>query len=282
MYLSAFDVGVLSTGALAAACSAQLGVFLVLRRLAMLADALSHAVLPGIVLGFLISGSRGGFGILAASAAAALACAACIQFLQRYAGLRQDLAIGSSFTFFFAVGVILITRFAGQVDLDQDCVLYGELAYAPLDPIVYNGLILGPRSAWILAGLFALTFLVFQVFRNRWVATSFDPDYARSIGIQTNFWHTLFMAIVALTTTLTFESVGAVLIIALLVGPAATALLLTHRLNRVFLYAFIISITEVVAGYGLALATSGNLVGAIGIITGLVYLAVYAVTRKRT
>ena len=281
MYLSAFDVGVLSTGALAAACSAQLGVFLVLRRLAMLADALSHAVLPGIVLGFLMSGSRSGFGILAASAGAALACAASIQFLQRYAGLRQDLAIGSSFTFFFAVGVILITRFAGQVDLDQDCVLYGELAYAPLDPLVVRGLWLGPRSAWVLGGLFVLTYLVFKVFRSRWVATSFDPDYARSVGIQTNLWHTLFMAIVALTTTLTFESVGAVLIIALLVGPAATALLLTHRLSKVFLYAFLISVAEVGAGYGLALATSGNLVGAIGIITGLVYLAVYAVTLKR-
>jgi manganese/zinc/iron transport system permease protein len=246
----------------------------------MLADAFSHAVLPGIVLGFLISGSRGQWEMLAGSALAALACGATIQFLRNRAGLRNDLAIGTSFTFYFALGVILITRFAGQVDLDQDCVLYGELAYAPLEVLKVGGVSVGPRSAWILAGLWLGTWSILHVFKSRWVVTGFDPDFAGTIGIRTGYWHTLFMALVALTTTLTFESVGAVLIIALLVGPPATALLVTNKLNRVFIWSLGIGFVDVALGYVLALFTSGNLVGAIGIITGLMYLAVYVSTRK--
>ena len=280
MGVSAYDVQVVITGALAAACSAQIGVYLVLRRLAMLADALSHAVLPGIVIGFMISGSRTGPAMLTGAALAALACSASIQFLRNKAGLRNDLAIGTSFTFFFALGVILITRYAGQVDLDQDCVLYGELAYAPLEPWKWGATSLGPRSAWILGALFLVTYTILRLFETRWIATSFDPDYAGTIGLRTGLWHTLFMGLVALTTTLTFESVGAVLIIALLVGPPATALLLSRRLSRVFMLSLAIGVAEVCAGYGIALATSGNLVGAIGIVTGVVYLAVYASTRK--
>jgi len=280
MTINSYDAQVVLTGALAAACSAQLGVYLVLRRLAMLADALSHAVLPGIVLGFLISGARSGPAMLVGASVAALACGAGIQFLRNRAGLRNDLAIGTAFTFFFAVGVILITRYAGQVDLDQDCVLYGELAYAPLEPWRIGGMSLGPRSAWTLGVLFVLTFIILRLFESRWIATSFDPDYAGTIGLKTGLWHTAFMALVAITTTLTFESVGAVLIIALLVGPPATALLLSRRLASVFGLSLLIGVAEVCAGYGIALATSGNLVGAIGIVTGVVYLAVYAFARK--
>jgi manganese/zinc/iron transport system permease protein len=246
----------------------------------MLADAFSHAVLPGIVLGYLISGTRNQPEMLVGASLAALACGATIQFLRNKAGLRNDLAIGTSFTFYFALGVILITRYAGQVDLDQDCVLYGELAYAPLEPLYVAGVSLGPRSAWILGGLFALTAIILRIFETRWIATSFDPDFAGTIGIKTHLWHTFFMALVALTTTLTFESVGAVLIIALLVGPPATALLLANQLKRVFVLSLIIGVVDVCAGYALALATSGNLVGAIGIVTGIVYLAVYVFKRK--
>jgi manganese/zinc/iron transport system permease protein len=281
MSISLYDVQVLLTGSLAAACSAQIGVYLVLRRLAMLADAFSHAVLPGIVLGFMLSGTRNQPEMLLGASLAALACGATIQFLRNTAGLRNDLAIGTSFTFYFALGVILITRFAGQVDLDQDCVLYGELAYAPLEPFMAAGVSLGPRSAWILAGLFAAIFIMLRLFETRWIVTSFDPDYAGTIGIATGFWHTLFMAMVAITTTLTFESVGAVLIIALLVGPPATALLISNRIQKVFVLSLIIGVADVCAGYGLALATSGNLVGAIGIVTGVVYLAVYVTKSKK-
>jgi manganese/zinc/iron transport system permease protein len=281
MNVSLYDGQVLLTGFLAAACSAQIGVYLVLRRLAMLADAFSHAVLPGIVLGFLITGTRDQPAMLFGASLAAFACGATIQFLRNKAGLRNDLAIGTSFTFYFALGVILITRYAGQVDLDQDCVLYGELAYAPLDPWRIAGLNVGPRSAWILGGLFVLTFGILRFFESRWIVTSFDPDYAGTIGISTPLWHSAFMALVALTTTLTFESVGAVLIIALFVGPPATALLLSKRLKMVFLLALFIGFVDVAIGYGLALSTSGNLVGAIGIVTGVMYLAVYVLYRQK-
>jgi len=279
-FLTSFDLQVLATGSLAAACSAQMGVYLVLRRLAMLADAFSHAVLPGIVLGFLASGSRSQPEMLLGATLAAIACGGTIQFLRHKARMRNDLAIGTSFTFYFALGVILITRYAGQVDLDQDCVLYGELAYAPLDFLTIGNTNIGPRSAWELGILFLGSSAVLLLFHNRWVATAFDPDFAGTIGIRTSLWHTLFMGLVAITTTLTFESVGAVLIIALLVGPPATALRITNKLTRVFIWSLAIGVADVLLGYILAFGTQGNLVGAIGLVTGLMYLAVYAFTRK--
>jgi manganese/zinc/iron transport system permease protein len=133
----------------------------------------------------------------------------------------------------------------------------------------------------VLGGLWLGIWSILHVFKSRWVVTGFDPDFAGTIGIRTGYWHTFFMGLVALTTTLTFESVGAVLIIALLVGPPATALLISNKLNRVFLWSLLIGLVDVLLGYAVALSTSGNLVGAIGIVIGLMYLAVYVSTRKK-
>src|SRR3990170_8563959 len=149
------DLYIILTAALVSTSCALLGCFLVLRKMAMVGDAISHAVLPGIVLAFLISGSRDSITMLVGAGLIGIVTTFLIEFLHKKAKLQTDASIGVTFTWLFAVGVVLISLFAGQVDLDQDCVLYGEIAYVPLDLwITGNGTIMGPRALYIVATIY--------------------------------------------------------------------------------------------------------------------------------
>ncbi|MEX2379241.1 MAG: metal ABC transporter permease, partial [Vicingaceae bacterium] len=145
---------IILTGAMIAISCGLLGSYLVLRKMAMVGDAISHAVLPGIVLAYLFSASRETLPMLIGAAAIGVLTTVMIELFYKKARLQVDASIGITFTWLFAIGIILISVFAGQVDLDQDCVLYGEIAYVPLDLwISGNGTNLGPRSLWISGGL---------------------------------------------------------------------------------------------------------------------------------
>src|SRR5262249_23142763 len=128
---------IIAVGVVCNASCALLGCFLVLRRLSLVGDAISHAVLPGIVLGFLVSGHTLGWPILIGAALAGFLAAIVIQSLQNWAHVPEDASMGAVFTSLFAVGVILLSSLAGHVDLDPSCVLYGqiELAAANLTPM---------------------------------------------------------------------------------------------------------------------------------------------------
>jgi len=141
---------IILAGTLVALSCGLLGCFLVLRRMAMVGDAISHAVLPGIVIAFMVAGSRDSVAILFGAALVGVFTTFLIEFLHQKGKLQTDASIGVTFTWLFAVGVIMISFYAGQAHIDQDCVLYGEIAYVPLDLWVTNtGLILGPRVVYI-------------------------------------------------------------------------------------------------------------------------------------
>ena len=149
-------------GSLTASACAILGCYLILRKMAMVGDAISHSVLPGILFAYLLSRARDPLPMFIGAAAFGVFSTFLIEFFHRVGGVQADAAIGITFTSLFALGVILITVFAGQVDLDQECVLYGEIAYVPLDVwITEGGTNLGPRTVWIMGGvlLFVLLFL---------------------------------------------------------------------------------------------------------------------------
>src|SRR5690554_6833283 len=144
------DFWIILTGVLVALNCGLLGCFLILRKMAMIGDAISHAVLPGIVLAFLFTGSRDSVTMLIGAGSLGVLTTFLIEFFHKRGKLQTDASIGVTFTFLFAVGVILISVFAGKVDLDQDCVLYGEIAYVPLDLwITDTGFIMGPRVLYI-------------------------------------------------------------------------------------------------------------------------------------
>ncbi len=263
---------IILTGSLVAACGGLLGCFLVLRKMAMVGDAISHAVLPGIVIAYLLSHTRDSLLMLLGAAVFGILVTWIIEVLSKKAQMQVDAAIGLAYTSLFAIGVILISAYAGQVDLDQDCVLYGEIAYVPLDRFYWQGLDLGPRTVWVLTGLllFIIAF-VYWGYKGLFL-TTFDEVYAFSLGISTTFWHYSLMGAVSLTTVFSFESVGAILVLAFLVGPAATAYLLTDNLPKMLLLSVILGVLASISGYYLANWVNGSIAGAMVVMIGLEFL----------
>ncbi len=265
---------VMLIGSLVGASCALVGSFLILRRLSMLGDAISHAVLPGIVIAFLLTGSRNIFPMLIGAGALGLLTAFLTDSLHRYGKLQSDASIGVTFTWLFAVGVILISRFAGQVDLDTDCVLYGEIIFAPLDVLIIGDNEYGPRAVWMLGGV-TLANLLFVVFGYKQLKVcAFDPELAASLGIKVSLWHYLLMGAVSMTTVGAFESVGAILVVAMLVVPPNIAYLLTDRLGLMIALAVFFGILSAVLGYWVAYWLDASVAGAMATVSGLLFVLV--------
>jgi manganese/zinc/iron transport system permease protein len=265
-------VVILVTGSLVAASCALLGSFLVLRRMSLLGDAISHSVLPGIVIAFLLTSSRAPLPMLVGAGALGVLTVFLVERLHRTRLLYEDASIGVVFTALFALGVILVSRYAGQVDLDLDCVLYGEIAYAPWDLLYWGGRSLGPRSLWINGGVLAVNLLLVMLFWKELKVATFDPGLAESLGFSPARMHYLLMSAVSVTVVGSFESVGAILVVALLVVPAAAAYLLTDRLEAMVGLAVLTGILSVVAGYGLAYAWDASIAGGMATSAGGLFL----------
>lgn len=263
---------IILTGSLVATCCSLLGCYLILRRMAMVGDAISHAVLPGIVIAFLFTGSRDSLPMIIGAGLLGVITTFLIEFFHRYARVQADASIGITFTWLFAIGIILISVFAGQVDLDQDCVLYGEIAYVPLDLwITESNLSYGPRTVWTLGFVTILIIVFIALGYKELFLTAFDPGYAAAIGISTTIWYYLLMTAVSLTTVASFESVGAILVVAFLVGPPATAYLITDNFRTMLILSVLIGIVSSVVGYYLAYWLDGSIAGAIATVTGATF-----------
>jgi manganese/zinc/iron transport system permease protein len=275
---------IISTASLFSISCGLLGCFLILRKMAMVGDAISHAVLPGIVIAFLLTGSRDSLQMIVGAAMLGIFTTFLIEFFHKKANLQTDAAIGVTFTWLFALGIILISLYAGKVDLDQDCVLYGEIAYVPLDLwISESGRNMGPIALYIAAGVLLVN-LVFLGLGFKYLhLTTFDPMYAASIGISVSLWNYLLMGAVSMTTVAAFDSVGAILVVALLVVPPAIAYLVTTDLRRMMGITVFISILISILGYYLAVLLDGSIAGAIVTVAGLLFgiVFIYSQWRRR-
>lgn len=217
------------------------GTYLVLRRLALMGDAISHSVLPGLAGAFLAGSLLAGAGagrsgrspalMFLGALAAGLVTAVLIEFIHRRSRIKQDAAIGIVFSTLFALGVVMITALAGQVDLDPDCVLYGEIGFVAFrDPVTVAGRALMPGPVALMAVVTLLTGGLVLAFYKELLVTSFDPGLATAAGLRAGAVHYALMAWLGVVIVSAFESVGAILVIAMLILPGATGLLLSHRL----------------------------------------------------
>lgn len=276
------DLYIIATASAIAISCALIGSFLVLRQMAMIGDAISHAVLPGIVLAYLFAGNRDSITMLLGAVAIGVLATMLIEVFHKKTRLQEDAAIGVTFTWLFALGVILISVFTGQIDLDQDCVLYGEIAYVPLDLWFTDaGVNLGPRPLWVAGGLLLLVLLfVLRGYRGLFV-TSFNPEFAAGMGISIAVWHYALMGMVSVTTVISFESVGAILVVALLIAPAAAAYLLTDKLPRLLVLASTFGVLSSILGYYLAKWLDGSIAGAISTVAGVIFIVALMITRFR-
>jgi manganese/zinc/iron transport system permease protein len=275
------DAWVILTAVLAAVSCGLIGSFLVLRQNAMLGDAISHSVLPGLVLAFLITASRNVVPMIIGAAVMGLVTAYLTELLDRTRQVYRDGALGIVFTFLFAVGVILVAMYTGQVDLDQECVLYGEIAFTPWDTVVMGTTNLGPRAVWILGGALLANVLFIILFFKQLTICSFDPHMARAVGIKERLWHYLLMTMVSLTVVSAFESVGAILVVAMLIIPGATAYLMTSRLWTLLLVATVVAAVTALGGFYFADAIDASIAGSMAV-TGGVILGITAVGLRIT
>ncbi|QOV87509.1 metal ABC transporter permease [Humisphaera borealis] len=233
---------ILVEGALVSVALALIGCWLVVRGLSLLGDALAHSVLPGIVIGFLIGKSLQSAWILVGATAMGMAAAVLVQAVRDNSRVKEDASLGIVFTTLFAIGVVLINLFAGQTDLDPGCVLYGQVEYFIRTPEKIIPM------ACILGGILLLMVLFFR----QLLISTFDPLLARSMGIPATFIHYTIMAVLSLTTVASFEAVGAILAVALLVTPGATARLWTDRMKRMLLLAALHALLATTIGYWLS------------------------------
>ncbi|MBW3636246.1 MAG: metal ABC transporter permease [Armatimonadetes bacterium] len=267
MQLSA-PLWIITIGALVAASCSLVGCFLILRRMAMLGDAISHAVLPGIALAFLFTGSRNSFVMLLGAGILGMVTAFLVQLLTKNGGVRNDAAIGVTFTSLFAVGVVLISLYASNVDLDLDCVLYGVIEYTPLYRLILAGRDFGPQAFWQMAAVFALVVTTVTLLFKELKIAAFDPEMATAVGINATLLHYILMGLVSVTTVGAFEPVGAILVVAMLVVPPATAYLLTDDLKKMLFIAVTSGVLSSILGYFLAQWLDASTAGAMTIIAG--------------
>ena len=248
MEWSFIDTWIIVTGMLSAMSCALLGNYLVLRRMSMMGDAISHAVLPGLAIAFLISGSRDSLPMLVGAVGVGVLTAVLIQGINKLSGLDQGASMGVIFTSLFALGLILIRQAADHVDLDPGCVLYGAIELTPLDVYTLFGWEV-PRAA-LTNGLMLLVNVGFVViFFKELRITSFDPALATTMGFNAGLMHYVLMGLVAATTIAAFESVGSILVIAMLIVPGATAHLLTDRLDAMLGISLVVAALSAVLGH---------------------------------
>lgn len=277
--MDAYSLTIIATASLVAASCGFIGCFLILRRMALLGDAISHSVLLGIVLAFLITGDLGIVPMFVGAAVFGLLTAVVVQALED-GGVTSDAAIGVTFTSFFALGVVLLTLFAHRVHLDLEHVLYGEIAYVPWDLLFIGQTLLGPKALWTMGGVFLLNLIVIGLFYKEFKVCTFDPAMAMALGIPVLFFHYLLMTLVSLTTVAAFESVGAILAVAMLIVPGATAYLLTDNLKVMLLLSVLIGIVGAIAGYAVAAWLDASISGAMATLLGVCFIVAFLLSPR--
>jgi manganese/zinc/iron transport system permease protein len=263
---------VIALVAILATCACTLaGVFLVLRRMAMMADAISHAILPGLIAGYVLARGPNMLGAFLGAAAAGLLTVVLVETLTRSRRVKEDAAMGIIFPALFALGVFVISKYFANVHIDTDAVLFGEIAFTPFEPLQINGRDLGPQALWTLGGLTLLNGLFLLVFYKELKISTFDPGLAAALGFLPGVLHYTLMALISLTTVGAFTAVGAILAVALIIVPPVTASLLTRRLPHLIGLSLLIGVAAALSGYRLAMTWNVSISGMIATMLGVLF-----------
>ena len=263
---------------LVAANASLLGTFLMLRRASMLCDALSHAVLPGIVGAFLLTGTLHQGVMMAGAAVAGVLASLLISWLSQQRLIEAEVAIGITFTTFFALGLLLVCRYTRKTDLDLSCVLYGKLLLISLDEWVWHGYVLGPKAAWWLGGLLLMNATFVGLCYPRLLLSSFDAEQALLLGMPVAAWHYALMTLTSVTTVLALKSVGAVLVVGLMVAAPAIAYVGGATMPALLWWALLLDALIALLGYGLALLLEGSVSGAMMVAAGGLFALAWALS----
>lgn len=262
-----------------AACG-LVGNYLLLRRMALVGDAISHSILPGLVVAFMIFKHNSTWVMFLGAFAAGLLTVGLIEFIHKQSRIKPDAAICIAFTTLFALGVVLMSSLEskGTIHIDAECVLYGEIAFVPLEPpVIWNGWELGPPSALRMGVVLAVVILAIVIFYKELLVTSFDAGLSKSLGMKTGIWHYGLMGALAIVVVSAFESVGAILAIAMLIVPPMFAGQLSDRLPVRLALTVLHAALTAILGLHLSVWLNCSTAGAMVVAAALLFAAVWLV-----
>ncbi|HJE90565.1 MAG TPA: metal ABC transporter permease [Dietzia timorensis] len=271
-----FAVGVLLLAVVTAMACALPGVFVVVRGQAMLVDAISHAILPGIVVGFALTGEMQSPALVVGAALAGLLVVLGTEAIARTGLITGDAPQGLVFPALFSAGVLMVSASFGDIHLDTHAVLVGDLNLVAFEQIEVAGREIGPKYLYVMLALLALNSVVIGVLYRRLVAATFDPEFARVAGLAPQRVGLALMFCVAMTVTGAFNAAGAILVVALVVVPAATARLVADRLPAMIAIALAVAGVGAIAGFGLAYAVDAPTSAGMAVFYGLLFAATLA------
>lgn len=264
----------------AVACSLP-GVFLVLRKMAMMSDAITHTILLGIVIAFFIVNSLSSPFLIVGAALMGVFTVFLTEGLNSTKLVSEDSAIGIVFPLLFSIAIIIISKYAGSVHLDTDSVLLGELAFATFNRMKIFGLDIGAKAMYSMGFILLINLLFIGIFFKELKLVTFDPALAAVLGFSPALIHYSLMTIVSITAVGAFESVGSILVIAFMIGPPVTAYLLTDNLKTMIILSGFIGALSGVLGYQFASIFDVSIAGSMALMVGLLFLLVFIFAPKR-
>jgi manganese/zinc/iron transport system permease protein len=274
------QIEIILVASLVAAACALPGVFLVLRRVSLMSDAISHTVLFGIVIGFSFVRDIHSPLLILFAAVAGVLTVTLSELLLRTRRVKEDAAIGLVFPALFSIAVIIITRDFSNIHLDTDAVLLGELAFAPFNRAQILGANL-PKGVWVMGVILLINLVFIGLFYKELKLATFDSALAAALGFSPALIHYGLMASVSVTAVGAFDHVGSILVIALMIAPPAAAYLLTDRLSRMLLISVGIAVASALAGYLAARELDVNISGAMASFAGLFFVAALILAPER-
>ncbi|QXP72926.1 metal ABC transporter permease [Tenacibaculum sp. AHE15PA] len=279
--MSSAQIEIQLIASLVAVACAIPGVFLVLRKMALISDAISHSILPGLVIGFFITHDLNSPLLILMGALSGILTVVLVEYIQKTKLVKEDTAIGLVFPALFSIGVLLIAKNANDVHLDVDAVLLGELAFAPFDRLIINGTDIGPKSLWIIGTILVITLGLLIAFFKELKISTFDAGLATALGFSPIVIHYGLMSVASITTVGAFDAVGAILVVALMIAPAATAYLLTNDLKKMLVFSGLFGVFSAISGYWVAHWLDASISGSMISMLGLVFFFVYLLAPKR-
>lgn len=257
------------------------GVFLVLRKMAMMSDAITHTILLGIVLAFFAVHSLNSPLLLIGATLMGLLTVYFVEILTKTKLVSEDSAIGLVFPLLFSLAIILISKYAGSVHLDTDSVLLGELAFAPFNRLKIAGIDFGAKALYSMGVILILNIGFIYLFFKELKLATFDAGLAAVLGFSPIVLHYALMASVSITAVGAFEAVGSILVIAFMIGPPISAYLITDDLKKMLFISAILGVINALLGYQLAFAIDVSIAGAMASMTGLSFLIVFILAPSR-
>ncbi len=243
-----YDGWIVLAGMLCAVAASLPGNFLLLRRMSLLGDAISHAILPGLAVAFFVSESRSSWPMFLGAVIVGILTALFTEWIRNFGDVDEGASMGVVFTTLFALGLVMIVQAADHVDLDPGCVLYGAIEMTPLDTVDVAGKPI-PRVVIVLGAVTMVNLLFVVLFFKELKLSAFDPALSTSVGFSARLMHYLLMVIVAVTAVASFETAGNILVVAMFVVPPATAYLLTARLGMMIFCSTVIAVLSAVCGH---------------------------------